>query len=89
MKPINMLSLEKIIFVDSIGIEMIIKDISVEKLDSLINEYHILGHNGDENCSGADVGIEFSSIPNSCTRNNRHCCNLAGVDENASRSEDV
>ena len=82
MKTINMMSLSKIVFTDTTGVEMIINDISVKKVESPINYYHILGHNGDENCSGADVGIEFRSVPNACAKNGRHCCNLAGKDEN-------
>jgi len=83
MKIINMMSIAKIIFIDTTGIEMTINDVSVEKLESPINHYHILGHNGDENCSGADVGIEFRSVPNACAKNRKHCCNLAGKNEDA------
>lgn len=81
MKTINMMSLAKIIFTDTTGIEMVINVFSVKKVASSINHYNILGHNGNENCSGADVGIEFRSVPNACAKNKRHCCNLAGKDK--------
>lgn len=84
MKTINMMNIAKIIFTDTSGTEMTINNISVAKLESPVNHYYILGHNGDENCSGADVAIDFKSLPNDCSLNRRHCCNLSGKDENTS-----
>jgi len=67
---------KKIIFVDSNGVEMTVNDMIVEKIPSVINEYHLWGHVGDENCSGADVGMEFRSVPNKCRKKGRTCCDL-------------
>jgi hypothetical protein len=83
MKAINMMNLTKIVFTDTTGVKMVINDISVEKLESSINHYHILGHNGNENCSGADIGMEFRSVPNTCAKDGRHCCNLESKIEDA------
>lgn len=83
MKTINMMRIAKVVFIDINGVEMIINNISVEKLKSPINHYHLLGHNGEENCSGADVGMEFRSVPNDCSKNGRHCCNLPNKNEDA------
>jgi hypothetical protein len=65
----------KIIFVNPDN-EMTINVDSIEKIESLINEYHFLGHIGDENCSYTDVGLEFRSVPNECEKAGRTCCNL-------------
>jgi hypothetical protein len=76
MKKIDMLNLEKVVFVDGNGVEMVINDVVVEKIEALIEVYHILGHNGEENCSGADVGMEFRYVLNECREKGRDCCSL-------------
>jgi hypothetical protein len=66
----------KIIFVSSDKNEMTMNVDSIKKIDSIINEYHFLGHIGNENCSGTDVGLEFRSVPNECKEHGRMCCEL-------------
>lgn len=67
---------QKVVFIDSDKNELTININTIEKLESIINIYSLLGHVGEENCSGADVGIEFRSIPNECRKKRRICCNL-------------
>ena len=74
-KKFDITKTTKIIFVSSDN-EMTMNVYSVEKIDSIINEHHFLGHIGNENCSGADVGLEFRSLPNECEKNKRMCCEL-------------
>ena len=68
---------QKIILVGSDNSELIVNIDSTKKVKSPINEYHFLGHVGEENCSGTDVGIDFRSLPNRCSeKNGRVCCRL-------------
>jgi hypothetical protein len=76
MKKLKMLNIKKIIFIDTEGTKMIINDLDVKKIKSPVEHYHIQGHVGNENCSGADIGLEFRYVPNECSKNKRFCCNL-------------
>ena len=75
-KRFKMRKLQKCVFVDSNGVEMTVNDMIVTKEKSPINIYSLWGHVGDENCSGADVGMEFRSVPNQCRKKGRTCCDL-------------
>jgi len=72
----DILKTKQITFTDSEGQSRIIDVHEVEKLESPINTFNILGHVGQENCSGADVGLEFRSVPNKCREKGKTCCDL-------------
>lgn len=69
----DMSKINRVILINSEGKELEIHIGSVEKEDSIINEYHLHGHVGKELCSGADVGMIWRSLPKTC---GKCCCDL-------------
>ena len=60
--------------VDSESQERIINIHEIEKIEAIVDIYHLLGHVGEENCSCADVGLEFrTSMLGPCKKS---CCDL-------------
>ena len=90
MTKFDITKTKKIIFIDSTGEKRIIEIDKIEKEDVqallsqhnikinaseiALNIYNLHGHIGQENCSGAEVGIEFRSMI--CHNNSCDGCDL-------------
>lgn len=68
---------KRITLMDSNGCELVVNVFDIKKQDSPINIYNLSGYVGEENCSGADVGLEFRYEINSCASEGRTCCGLS------------
>jgi hypothetical protein len=64
-------------FIDTEGTLLPINIDTIERQESLINDYDLKGHVGEENCSGTDVSIEFRSSLSATQKNcTKDCCSL-------------